>query len=132
MPKATIIPMIGDSTMYSKTTSRPASFTTLVPAAAMPEPTYPPISACDEDEGRPSYQVIKSQVIPPTRAANTSSSIRFPTNRGDEIMLPPINFATGAPITKKAMKLNVAATRTASLGERTLVETTVEIEFAVS
>ena len=73
-----------------------------------------------------------SQAIPPMSAANTSSRMRFPTKSGDEMMLPPMNFATGAPTTKKAMKLNVAANNTASLGDSTLVDTTVEIEFAVS
>ena len=39
------------------------------PASAAP--TRPPISACEEDEGSPKYQVIRFQVIAPSRPAST-------------------------------------------------------------
>ena len=38
---------------------------------ASPAPTMPPISACDDDDGMPKYQVMRFQVIAPTRAAMT-------------------------------------------------------------
>jgi len=39
------------------------------PALAMPPPTNPPISACEEDDGMPNPQVIRFQTMAPTRAA---------------------------------------------------------------
>ena len=43
---------------------------TTVPAVSA-EPTRPPISAWEDDEGRPKYQVIRFQVIAPIRPAST-------------------------------------------------------------
>ena len=43
------------------------------PAAAMPEPHNPPISAWVELLGSPRYQVIRFQAIAPNRAAMTTT-----------------------------------------------------------
>ncbi len=52
--------------------SRPLPFTAENPTAAMTAPTSPPISACDELEGSPKYQVIRFQAMAPIRAAKTT------------------------------------------------------------
>src|SRR3954447_15140152 len=49
----------------------PSARTASKPAAATAEPTTPPISACEELEGRPKYQVIRFQAIAPIRPAKT-------------------------------------------------------------
>ena len=45
----------------------PSPSTASAPAAANAAPTTPPISACDELDGSPKYQVIRFQAIAPTR-----------------------------------------------------------------
>ncbi len=60
--------MAGDSIIGMTTLSRiPSHSTTLVEAS--PAPTRPPIRACEDEDGRPKYQVIRFQVMAPTRAA---------------------------------------------------------------
>ena len=49
----------------------PSASTASVPTAATDEPTTPPISAWEELEGRPKYQVIRFQLIAPIRPAKT-------------------------------------------------------------
>src|SRR5204862_5611145 len=51
--------------------SRPPATTALVPSAAITAPTRPPISACDELDGSPKYQVIRFQPMAPISPANT-------------------------------------------------------------
>src|SRR5689334_12476277 len=38
-------------------------------------PTTPPISACEELDGRPKYQVVRFQAIAPTKPANTTVGV---------------------------------------------------------
>ena len=45
--------------------------TACVPAATAVAPMTPPISACDELDGNPKYQVITFQAIAPSSPANT-------------------------------------------------------------
>jgi hypothetical protein len=45
------------------------------PFAASMAPTIPPISACDELEGRPKYQVTRFHAIAPTRPPKTTSRV---------------------------------------------------------
>src|SRR5690242_12012706 len=47
----------------------PFQCTSVPPASAAP--TRPPNSACEEDEGRPKYQVIRFQVMAPMSAARS-------------------------------------------------------------
>src|SRR4051794_11546798 len=49
----------------------PSVRTASKPAAATAEPTTPPISACEELEGSPKYQVTRFQAIAPIRPAKT-------------------------------------------------------------
>src|SRR5262245_35090073 len=86
------------------------------------------MSACEEETGRPKYQVMRFQAIAPARPARITRL--FTTAMS--IMPLPIVFATRVPRRKAATKLKNAAQRTASCGERTRVETTVAIEFAAS
>ncbi len=53
----------------------PCHFTACPPAAAIVEPTTPPMSACDELDGMPKNQVSRFQVMPPARPANTTVSV---------------------------------------------------------
>ena len=46
------------------------------PDCASAAPTRPPISACDDDDGRPSHHVIRFQMIAPITAASTVCSRR--------------------------------------------------------
>ena len=126
-PNAKTIPSSGDTTMKMTVFSRLAPLTTLQPALAMPAPTTPPISACDDEVGSPSHQVVRFQAIAPTRPANTTASL---TAVGSMIL--PTVSATWVWKTRKAMKLKNAAQITASRGLSTLVETTVAIELAAS
>src|SRR6185437_7213991 len=50
----------------------PVAWIAPAPAAAQAAPTRPPISACDELEGRPSDQVTRFHAIAPSSAANTT------------------------------------------------------------
>ena len=84
--------------------------------------------AWEELLGNPKYQVMMFQAMAPPRAERM---ILFSTMAG--LMMPvPIVWATCTPIKKAATKLKKAAQMTAYCGERTLVETMVEIELAAS
>src|SRR6476661_1340176 len=68
----------GDTSAGTTTLStRPAPLTAFEPAAANVAPTIPPISACDEDAGRPKYQVARFQAIAPTSPAKTIGSVMY-------------------------------------------------------
>ena len=56
----------------------------------MAEPVRPPRSACEDEEGSPSTQVMRFQTMPPTRPARTISSSAYP--------LSASNSARGAPL----------------------------------
>ncbi len=58
----------------------PCHFTAEKPAAAIVEPITPPMSACDELDGIPRYQVATFQVIPPTSPAKTTVSVTSPVD----------------------------------------------------
>ena len=46
----------------------PATMSEPAPALAIAAPTMPPISACDELDGMPNYQVTRFQAIAPMSA----------------------------------------------------------------
>src|SRR6266508_4098012 len=104
------IPSSGDTTMKITVFSKLGAFTTLQPALAMPAPTTPPISACDDEVGRPSHQVVRFQAMAPTRPPNTTASL---TTFGS--MIVPTVLATWVRKTAKAMKLKNAAQTTAAI-----------------
>ena len=121
------MPSNGEMTMKMTVFSKLGPLTTLQPAFAMPAPTMPPISACEEEVGRPSHQVVRFQAMAPTSPANTTASL---ITSGSMIVATVL--ATWVRNTRKAMKLKKAAQTTASRGLSTRVETTVAIELAAS
>ncbi len=75
------IAMTGESSAGKITLlTMPCHFTAEKPAAAMVEPITPPMSACDELDGIPRYQVATFQVIPPTNPAKTTVSVTSPVD----------------------------------------------------
>src|SRR5438128_2552065 len=117
-------PMIGDSTMKTAIFWKAATSSAPQPDLATAAPASPPTSACEELVGKPTYHVITSQMIAPSRPANTAWLFRTPSLT----MSVPMNLATAVPKTAKATKLKNAAQTTACFGDKTLVDTTVAIE----
>src|SRR5690606_40239795 len=70
-------PTSGDKIIGTTTASTRFPHRT-VPAAPSVEPTNPPMSACDDDEGRPKYQVIRFQEMAPTTPAKTMPKLAIP------------------------------------------------------
>src|SRR5690554_1810689 len=100
-----------------------------IPAATSAAPIRPPISACEDDDGRPNHQVIRFQMIPPSSAQRMSCE---PTSTTPASMMPvAMVWATAVPASAPSRFMN-AAMPTACIGESTLVATTVAIELAVS
>src|SRR3954471_9998006 len=60
--------------------TRPSQLTSSGPLATSVDPTTPPISACDELEGNPAYQVTRFQTIAPTRPAKITVSVTPPVS----------------------------------------------------
>ena len=87
----------------------------------------PPISACEELEGRPSHHVIRFHVIAPSRAASTVFSVARPVS-----MIPCPTVVATAVVTKAPARLATAAMRTAIRGVSARVETEVATALAVS
>src|SRR4029078_6481868 len=98
-------------------------------AARNAAPHRPPINACDELDGRPHHQVIKSQIVAPSSAQISSSGVIATTLLS--ISPEEIVLATAVPHIAPSM-LVIAARITAWPGVSTFVATTVAIEFAVS
>jgi hypothetical protein len=84
--------------------------------------------AWEELEGRPKYQVIMFQTIAPPIPARITVVVTVLIS----IIPLPMVLATVVPNMRKATKLKKAAQMTAFRGDKTLVETMVEIEFAAS
>ena len=90
-------------------------------------PISPPISACDELDGRPNHQVNRFQAIAPISAARIVFSVASPVS-----MIPlPTVFAT-AVVTNAPARFAIAAIATAIRGESAFVDTDVATAFAVS
>ncbi len=105
----------------------PFHWTPFEPDWTSAAPTSPPISACDELEGRPSHHVRRFQTIAPMSAASTVFSFARPVS----IIPLPTVFAT-AVVTNAPARFATAATATASRGESARVEIDVATAFAVS
>src|SRR5690606_25180981 len=98
-------------------------------AAARAAPHRPPINACEDEDGRPSHQVIRFQVMPPPSAHSSTCEVTFTTSVStspEEMVL-----ATAVPM-NAPIRFMVAARITAWPGDSTLVATTVAMELAVS
>ena len=67
---AAVKPTRGEATIGMTTLSTIVLQCTSAPAVSA-APTRPPINACDDEEGRPKYQVIKFHTIAPTSPAST-------------------------------------------------------------
>src|SRR6476469_968303 len=98
-------------------------------AAASAAPTSPPIRACDEDDGRPKYQVIRFQAIAPTRAAKTTFNPSEPV--GGSMMLPATVAATLVEISARTRFITAASAR-ATRGGSALVDTATAMALAAS
>lgn len=72
---ASIMPMVGDSTMAISVLLSPPHFTPVSPAWATPEPIMPPTSAWLDDDGMPFIQVTTFQNIAPISAPNTTAGV---------------------------------------------------------
>src|SRR5262249_12298768 len=107
---------------------RPAATSEPKPAFTTAAPTKPPISAWDDDVGKPQYHVIRSHTIAPARPARMT---HWSTTAAATTPLPTV-VATCTPKPNAATKLKKAAHTTACSGVSTRVETTVAIELAAS
>jgi len=106
----------------------PAITTEIQPELATAAPTSPPTSVCEELDGSPSHHVSRFHAIAAIRAA--AMTVKLMTSG---LITPfPIVVATLRGNITKAIKLKKAAIVTAAIGDSTLVETTVAIEFAES
>src|SRR4051812_50046653 len=93
--------------------TRPDVITASAPWATNAAPTTPPISACDEDDGRPQYQVARFQAIAPTSPANTIAGVMR-----SAFTMPLAIVAATASEMKAPTKLSAAASVTARRGGR--------------
>ncbi len=82
----------------------PSPSTAPDPTAARTDPTTPPMSACEELDGRPKYQVIRFQAIAPTRPAKTIVGVIAPASTTSEAIV-----AATASEMKAPTKLRIAA-----------------------
>src|SRR5215204_768958 len=105
----------------------PSHWTTPRPSAATADPTMPPMSAWLELDGSPMYQVMRFQVIAPTRPARTMSSVMTPWSTIPFAIVAATSKDTNAP-----RKFRNAALTTAVRGESARVDTEVAIALAVS
>jgi len=122
------IPSRGAITIKITILITPPIITELTPELAIAAPTRPPTRVWEELEGKPHHHVNRFQAIAAIRAADIT--VRLITS--GSITPFPIVAATFNGNTRKATKLKVAASKTAEKGDKTLVETTVAIEFAES
>src|SRR4051812_8113754 len=103
---------------------------TLSPAAR-PAPTRPPISACDDDDGRPKYQVTRFHVMAPTSAENTTTMPDV-LSSSEALRMPlPTVLATSVD-TRAPARLATAARTSAMRGVSARVDTAVAIALAAS
>ncbi len=122
------MPRSGATTMKMIILKTPENITEPVPELTIAAPTSPPTSVCEELDGSPHHHVIRFQTMAATRAA--AITLRFITSGSTTPF--PIVVATLRGKMVKAIKLKVAARRTAEKGDSTFVETTVAIAFAES
>ena len=98
------------------------------PALAMAAPAMPATSAWEELVGNARSQVMMFQMMAPKRPAKTTKTSTWTVS----IRPVPMVLATVVPKMKAATKLKKAAQATATVGERTRVETMVAMELAAS
>src|SRR3954470_6933495 len=121
--------MIGEMIIGTMTlpTTPDDQYTGLPDASAAP--TRPPISACEDEDGRPKYQVTKFQTIAPINAESTTARPAAPAG-GSMI---DAAMVTATPVERKApSKLPIAAMVSATRGVSARVETALAIALAAS
>src|SRR3954452_22011987 len=97
------------------------------PLATNAAPTTPPISACDELEGRPSHQVARFHAIAPISPANTTVVVIAAAST-----IPLATVAATFSEMNAPAKFRTADIATAVRGDIARVDTDVAIAFAVS
>src|SRR4051812_30659516 len=97
------------------------------PSAANAAPTTPPISACEELDGRPNHQVARFHMIAPIRPAKTIVGVM-----ASAFTMPFATVAATWSERKAPTKLRIAASATAIRGGTARVEIAVATTFAVS
>src|SRR3954471_14494150 len=107
--------------------TRPDPLTALDPSATNAEPTTPPISACEDDEGSPNRHVARFQAMAPIRPANTIGGVMT-----SESTMPVAIVAATWSDMNAPTKFSVADIATAVRGPMARVETDVAIALAVS
>src|SRR3954465_875229 len=105
----------------------PSTLITSGPSATNAAPISPPISACDELDGRPAHHVAMFHAIAPTRPANTTVVVIAPASTMPEPTVGAAFSEMNAPA-----KLRTADIAAAKRGDIARVETDVAIAFAVS
>src|SRR3954469_16246996 len=105
----------------------PSHSTSPVPWAASVAPTTPPMSACDELDGRPAYQVTMFHTIAPTSPAKITGRV-MPAGS----TMPLAMVAATCSERKAPTKFRIDATPTAIRGGRARVEIEVATTLAVS
>lgn len=89
----------------------------------------PPNRACEDDEGRPKYQVTRFQVIAPMRAAKRIPIPFEPSG----VSISPSLTVLATPLPRKApARFITAAMASAARGVRARVDTDVAMAFAES
>src|SRR3954447_1161382 len=105
----------------------PCHSTRAAPDCTSAAPMRPPISAWDDDDGRPSHHVSRFHTIAPVTAASTVRGVARLVS-----MIPwPTVFAT-AVVTNAPARFAIDAISTARRGESARVDTDVATAFAVS
>src|SRR3712207_827542 len=107
--------------------TRPSPRIASGPAATNAAPATPPISACDELDGRPKYHVIRFQAIAPIRPAKTIVVVMTSAST-----IPFATVAATSSEMKAPTKFRTAASATAKRGDIARVEIDVATAFAVS
>src|SRR3712207_3669036 len=107
--------------------SRPSPSTASGPAATNAAPATPPISACEELEGRPKYHVARFQAIAPMSPANTIVVVIASAST-----MPFATVAATSSEMNAPTKFRIAASVTAARGDIAFVEIDVATALAVS
>src|SRR3954447_12351253 len=97
------------------------------PTATSTAPTTPPISACDELDGKPKYHVARFQMIAPIRPPKMISGVTAVGSTKSFATVAATLSEMNAPA-----KFRIAAYRTATFGAIARVDTIVATAFAVS
>jgi hypothetical protein len=105
----------------------PSPSTAELPSATNVAPITPPMSACEDDDGRPNHHVPRFQQIAPTRPPKTTVGVMTSAST-----MPPATVAATSSEMNAPTKLRIAAMATATFGFSAPVAMVVAIALAVS